>query len=504
MVISYGHSRAVHQRVARAFERENGGVEVVQEFSRLVELLANRKVALVIAGDSEGKLVDGQFIRDISNACADVPFVLWSRNPGCALVVEAMRAGAAHFLAESFTIAELLNSVRGLSGLETAAVTAPGDIADTATVAGWEQRIAPLLEKLRRVDIPLLIQGETGVGKENLARRIHNNSLRAQKIFLKVNCAALPSELVESELFGYERGAFTGAFRNTQGKFETANGGTLLLDEIGDMDLKVQAKLLQVLQDQEFIPLGARHPVKVDVRVMAATHRNLERLVEQGNFREDLYYRLNVINLMIPPLRERLDEVPGLAAHFLEKHCGGDPVLAITDEMLDAMYEYPWPGNLRELENLMRRYHVLRDAEAIVTSLRAKSAQAAVALPPPRPAPGPASGSEAMAQVLPVSPFPAAAAIGAVMPPIPTEAPPPARLNFRDAQPGSALPESSDLSVIDRMHREAEAEVILKALNATLWNRREAAARLDIEYKALLYKMRKLNIGVKAVARAAG
>ena len=176
------------------------------------------------------------------------------------------------------------------------------------------------LDQVGSSEVPVLLQGETGVGKEVLARQIHACSRRAKKPFLKLNCAALPSELVESELFGYERGAFTGAFRNNPGKFELADGGTLLLDEIGDMDFKLQSKLLQVLQDGEFLRLGSKEICRVDVRVIAATHCDLDQAISDGRFREDLYYRLNVIRIEVPPLRDRGEEILSLAQFFLKKH----------------------------------------------------------------------------------------------------------------------------------------------------------------------------------------
>ena len=204
-----------------------------------------------------------------------------------------------------------------------------------------------------------------------VAHKLHRGSGRAGKPFLKLNCAALPSELVESELFGYERGAFTGAFKNTPGKFELANGGTILLDEIGDMDVKLQAKLLQVLQNGEFLRLGSKEVTKVDVRVMAATHQNLERAITEGRFREDLYYRLNVIDIRIPPLRERTDEILSLAEFFILTHATpSEPVLEIPGSLQTALLEHSWPGNIRELENVMRKFLILRNADLMIQDLR--------------------------------------------------------------------------------------------------------------------------------------
>ena len=223
-------------------------------------------------------------------------------------------------------------------------------------------------------EAPILIQGETGSGKEVLARELHDRSPRSDKPFLKLNCAALPAELVESELFGYERGAFTGAFQRKPGMFELADKGTLMLDEIGDMDVKLQAKLLQVLQDQEFQRLGGRETIRVDVRVVAATHRDLEESVLKQTFREDLYYRLNVINLRIPPLRERKEDIIPLAEFLLKRHVpAGTAAPALTTKMKEVLASYRWPGNVRELENVVRRYIVFGSADQIVRELQAKA-----------------------------------------------------------------------------------------------------------------------------------
>ena len=243
---------------------------------------------------------------------------------------------------------------------------------------GTGRRMHDIHLMLRRIscsEAPVLIQGETGSGKEVLAREIHAHSLRANRPFLKLNCAALPAELVESELFGYEKGAFTGAFQRKAGMFEVADGGTILLDEIGDMDLKLQAKLLQVLQDKEFPRLGGKEMIRVDIRIMAATHRDLEQAIPENTFREDLYYRLNVINIELPPLRERADDIPALADYFIQKYSENQPVPVIGPKLGDALVAYDWPGNIRELENVMRRFLILRDEESLTQELIAKTAK---------------------------------------------------------------------------------------------------------------------------------
>ncbi len=308
------------------------------------------------------------------------------------------------------------------------------------------------LTRVGMADVPVLLHGETGVGKEVVARRLCAYSPRAHKPFLKLNCAALPSELVESELFGYEKGAFTGAVIDKPGKFEIAQGGTILLDEIGDMDIRLQAKLLQVLQDGEIQPLGSNRTVKVNVRVLAATHRDLKRAIEQGNFREDLYYRLNVINIVIPPLRERKSEIMPLAEILLNRHTRpGVVVPEITEELRRTMLEYHWPGNVRELENIMRRFLVYQNASMLAAELT-------------------------QAVTCPATPKPVAA------------------LNHHR----TVHVETSSIDRLAEQSRQAESKLLLEALDATRWNRRQAAAKLNLEYRAFLYKLQKYGIAEKA------
>jgi transcriptional regulator with GAF, ATPase, and Fis domain len=316
----------------------------------------------------------------------------------------------------------------------------------------WKEELGFILAQVSPFDVPVLIQGETGAGKEVVARMLHARSTRRNQQFLKLNCAALPSELIESELFGYERGAFTGANKSTPGKFELANGGTIFLDEIGDMDVSLQAKLLQVLQDREFLPLGAREPIKVDVRVIAATHRDLEDAIERGEFREDLYYRLDVFNIKVPPLRERPEEIIELARVFLEKHQNqelGVPV--ITPQLRKALLAHAWPGNVRELENLMRRFLIYRDSAIIERELARR--------------------------------------MGSRRTPLAVETESGLLMSAPIKKPSGPTIETL------RHNRDAEeAHVIVSVLESTRWNRKQAARQLGMDYKALLYRMKRLGI----------
>jgi two-component system response regulator AtoC len=330
--------------------------------------------------------------------------------------------------------------------------------------AGWKvnylEKIETLVRQVGAAEIPVLLQGETGVGKEVLARQIHSYSPRANRQFVKINCAALPSELVESELFGYEKGAFSGASGRRVGLFEIADQGTILLDEIGDMDVRLQAKLLQVIQDGEFRRVGGRELIKADVRIMAATHQDLRQAMKQGRFREDLYYRLNVVNIRIPPLRERRPEILPLAEYFLEKYeRDGKPAPEIPPNLAKALLAYDWPGNVRELENLMRRFLILREPQVLAEELYASPASR-------HPAPVlVASGAEKAEVCAPAA-----------------EAP-------------------SPLARAEQAKKSAEREAVVQALTETHWNRRKAAELLQIDYKALLYKMKKLGIGSSAGKR---
>jgi two-component system response regulator AtoC len=310
------------------------------------------------------------------------------------------------------------------------------------------RELESLLAQVGWSEAPVLIQGETGSGKEVIARRLHACSPRAAKPFLKLNCAALPSDLVESELFGYERGAFTGAFQRKPGMFEMADGGAILLDEIGDMDVRLQAKLLQVLQDQEFRRIGGSETIHVDVRIMAATHRDLERAMAAGSFRDDLFYRLNVIALHVPPVRERPEDIMPLAEYFVTRYATAGGAAPFTPDLQQAMTAYLWPGNVRELENFVRKLLILRAPASLARELFSKSERALVAAR--------AGGGR---------------------------------------QPAEEAGESTPvLEQVIKAKRQAETDAILAALATTRWNRKQAAALLRIDYKALLYKMKKLGV----------
>lgn len=297
------------------------------------------------------------------------------------------------------------------------------------------------ISKLAATAIPVLITGESGTGKELIAQLLHRHSPEAGKAFIQINCAAIPATLIESELFGYEKGSFTGAVGSKPGRVELANSGTLFLDEIGELDLAVQSKLLQVLQDGQFSRLGGQEDKKVNVRFIFATNRDLEEEILTGNFREDLYYRMNVVNLRLPPLRERLEDIPALAQYFIHKHndkynCRATP---LSESAIARLQEYHWPGNIRQMENLMKRYVVLGSEDAILSEVNDRA---------------------------------------------------PDMFKF-------TIPPSGEISlktITRQAVRQVERQVILKVVEANHWNRKQAAKRLHISYRALLYKLKEVGV----------
>ncbi len=300
---------------------------------------------------------------------------------------------------------------------------------------------------IARANVAVLITGESGVGKEVVANLLHRQSPRASRQLLKINCAALPNDLLESELFGYEAGAFTGAMKSKPGKFEQCANGTILLDEIGEMSPILQAKLLQVLQDGEFSRLGSRVNSKVDVRVVAATNVNIEQAIAERKFREDLYYRLNTFVIHIPPLRERREEIPYLLSELCRRLSGAQQLepLELSPRLLSTAMEFPWPGNLRELVNFVKRHLIMRDEALAIHELESKMCDR--------------------------------------------------KPSVSSTTNDVARSSKSDMKAVVRsLKDEAEIQMIADTLDETHWNRRIAAERLQISYRALLYKIRQYNL----------
>jgi two-component system response regulator AtoC len=322
-----------------------------------------------------------------------------------------------------------------------------------------------MVERVAATDATILVWGESGVGKERVARLVHERSSRAHGPLVKVNCAALPLELLESELFGYERGAFTGAHRQKPGKFELADKGTILLDEIGEIPLPLQAKLLQVLQDGEFSRLGSRQDIRVDARVVALTNRDLVKLMERGQFREDLYYRINVVNIHVPPLRQRREEIPALVDHFMAvsaRHYARSP-WQISADTMHRLMEYSWPGNIRELENLVKRIVVFGSEERAAEELASRVAHS--------------NGDAATKEGPPLIPH------------ISRGGP------LRQADDPCDVETLGLKEIARRAARQAERAALETVLERVRWRRKDAARRLKISYTALLYKMKEHHLG---------
>src|SRR5688572_2226800 len=362
------------------------------------------------------------------------------------------------------------------------------------------QRVMAMVDRVADSDVPVLLRGESGVGKEVIARELHRRSERRSKPYVKVNCAALPADLLESELFGHERGAFTGAGTTRLGKFEFAQKGTIVLDEIGEMPAALQAKLLHVLQDQTFTKLGSNRPIEADVRVIAATNRDLDVMMRAGTFREDLYYRLQVIEIRIPPLRERQEEILPLVEFFLAKYAGTyrRPAVRPSAALRAILRGYAWPGNIRELENMMKRFVVLQDEQLILSELEACVDRAGQPTPAVQTAgvAAQATAPSVLEHAAAVAGFGApAAGSAAALPPVPaaageSDAAPPDEDASADATPAV----TGLLSIARAAALKAERQAILEALTRFRWNRRKVADYLDVSYKTLLTKMKECGI----------
>lgn len=436
-----------------------------------------------------------QVIREVRASNAHLPIIVLSASLTQAEAAECRRAGATEYLAKplrSEDLSQIGSLARAFPALQERARSVQ-ECSPQVLLGSSPGMIEArgILKVAGASSIPVLIRGETGSGKEVMARELHMRSPRANRPFVKLNCAALPAELVESELFGYERGAFTGAFQRKLGLFELADSGTIFLDEIGDMDIKLQAKLLQVLQDREFKRLGGKETIRVDVRVVAATHRDLEKSIIDGSFREDLYYRLNVVTLELPPLRERGEDIIRLAELLLKKHCPAGEVPAITPALRQALLEHNWPGNVRELENLMQRFLLFRNAEMVLRDMRPRLRSASptqINIAAAAAAAAAASAPTAVNGNVNYDSLSAAQSANGMPVAVPPAIPAPL---------GASL---SPLEAAAKAKDRAETKAILEALDAARWNRKQAARILNIDYKALLYRMKKLALEQTPVA----
>ncbi|MGH1462502.1 MAG: sigma-54-dependent transcriptional regulator [Neptuniibacter sp.] len=412
-----------------------------EDAEKALELLQENQVDMVVS-DVNMPGMDGHELLDkIRTGYPGLPVMLITAFGQVSKAVEAIKAGAVDYLMKPFDSAALISAVRRFAVGETSAQEVEQPIAEEAS----SKQLLQLARRVAASDSTVLISGESGTGKEVLAQYIHNHSNRVGKPFIAINCAAIPENMLEATLFGHEKGAFTGAYASSPGKFEQANGGTILLDEISEMDLGLQAKLLRVLQEQEVERIGGRKVISLDVRVLATTNRRLEAYVQEGKFREDLFYRLNVFPLQWKPLRERRLDIVPLAERLFRK-CSQKmhrPVVSISDEVKSSLTEYSWPGNVRELDNVVQRALILQ--------------------------PGPEIGvSDLM-------------------------------LNPEE-MPQTVLDEQTDTSLADDLAgqlgedmRQHEYQLIIDALRSTRGSRKEASEKLGISPRTLRYKLAKMR-----------
>jgi two-component system response regulator AtoC len=453
-VLVVDDAEGIRSFLANLLEADGYEVDTAEDGRSALALLEGGAAPDVILLDVMLPGVDGiETLKRIRALDPSVPVVMLSVVGKASTIVEAMQLGAADYLNKPFEeplLRAALDQVLERRTLERERDRLAGETSRSADAVIWGsdalRAVRATLEQIADTDVTILIQGESGVGKEIVARTAHDLSPRADKPFIKVNCAALPAELLESELFGYEKGAFTGATARKHGKFEVAHRGAIFLDEIGEMSPALQAKLLQVLQDHEFTRLGSNQEVKVDVRVVCATNRRLIEMVAAGGFREDLYFRLNVVSIEIPPLRARREEIPLLVDAFLRRFSAryAKPAPELSAELRGELDRYAFPGNVRELENLVKRIVVLGREDAILAELRA--------------ARGGARSSDALRDLI---------------------------AGFEETAGAIPLREVGRLVAL-----EAEREAIDRVLQHTQWNRKQAARLLGVSYKTLLHKIR--------------
>ncbi len=449
-ILSEGLSSSFHFLSAR------DGIEGIQ-------MVATEKPELILL-DIKMPGMSGIEVLERLNKIEDRPEVIMVSGHGeTNYVVESVKLGAAEFVNKPFDVQEIEIHINGVlerkklkSQVSSLRAEIQASMSFGACIGDSEPmlKVKSIIEEVANSDLTVLIRGESGTGKEIAARMLHQSSDRKTKPFVKVNCAAIPRDLLEAELFGYEKGAFTGAHRTKQGRFESAHKGTIFLDEIGDMPLELQSKLLQVLEQHEFVRVGGINNIHVDVRIVCATNRDLELAISQKEFRDDLFYRLNEITLQLPTLRERPSDITLLVDYFLDKYSKlyeKEPI-QLSSAILDKLISFQWPGNIRQLENMIKQV-IVRNDENIIHDLIAAAGR--------HPLP---SGGSSLAEAR-------------------------VETDFSDLENQFAMKER-----IGRIVAAEEKKLISDVLNKTNWNRRKAAKLLEISYRSLLYKIKEYKL----------
>jgi two-component system, NtrC family, nitrogen regulation response regulator GlnG len=463
---------AIRTVVSRALTRQGYEVQATSVASALWKWIAAGEGDVVITDVALPDENSLDLLPRIRTLRPDLPVIVMSAQNTLLTAVRATERGAFEYLPKPFDIGNLVAAVqRSLSSRRRRTLPAGSSLPeDQLPIIGRSpamQEIYRVIARLMSTDLTVLIFGESGTGKELVAQALHDFGKRKAGPFVAVNMAAIPRELIESELFGHEKGAFTGANARRIGRFEQAEGGTLFLDEIGDMPLEAQTRLLRVLQQGEFVPVGGHNPVRSNVRIVAASHRDLRLLATQGLFREDLFYRLNVVPMRLPALRERVDDIPALVQHFLVKaQSDGLPLKTLTPEAMVRLKSHSWPGNVRELENLVRRLAVLYAEDTVGEDVIALELEQARPQTPPTPEAQPDDNlSGAVERYL--------------------------DRYFRACDGGVPPP-----GVYDRLLREIERPLILRTLLATRGNQLKAADILGLNRNTLRKKIRELDIQI--------
>jgi two-component system nitrogen regulation response regulator GlnG len=465
---------AIRTVVSRALSRQGYRVQATSVASALWRWISDGEGDVVITDVALPDQNSLDLLPRIKSLRPDLPIIVMSARNTLLTAVRATERGAFEYLPKPFDIAGLVAAVeRSLSQRRRrgTVTTEPQLAEEQMPIIGRSppmQEIYRIIARLTGTDLTVLIAGESGTGKELVAQALHDFGKRRDGPFVAVNMAAIPRELIESELFGHEKGAFTGAAARRVGRFEQANGGTLFLDEIGDMPVEAQTRLLRVLQQGEFIPVGGHRPIRTNLRIVAASHRDLQVLVSQGLFREDLFYRLNVVPIRLPALRERIEDIPALAQHFLAKaHGEGLPLKTFEPEAMARLKAHAWPGNVRELENLVRRLAVLYPDDTIGEEVIVRALDQSQ--PPIAPAVAPAIEVDSLGGAIERH-------VGRLL----------------EAQDGT-LPQAG---LYGRIMREVERPLIARALSVTRGNQLKAADLLGLNRNTLRKKIRELDIQV--------